>query len=75
VPEGWRQAALVSNSTLWLTDEELLEVTERIGELLEPYTRRHRPEAPPGARITHAALRFVPQRERLAGKPPPDQRA
>lgn len=71
VSEEWRQAALVSNSTLWLTDEELLTLTERIGDLLRPYTRAERSEAPPAARITHAALRFVPQRERLGG----DQRA
>ena len=74
VSASWRQAALVSNSTLWLTDEELLDLTERIGELLKPYTRKERAEAPPGARIAHAALRFVPQRERL-GDPPADQRA
>lgn len=75
VTESWRHAALVSNSTLWLTDEELRELTEQVGDLLKPYTRRHRTDAPPGARIAHAALRFVPQRERLAGSPPPDQRA
>jgi DNA-binding transcriptional ArsR family regulator len=75
VTESWRQAALVSNSTLWMTDEELRELTERIGELLAPYRRNERAEAPPGARIVHAALRLVPQRDRLGGGPPPDQRA
>ena len=63
---GWRQAALVSNSTLWLTADELLELTERIGDLLNPYTRRQRSSAPSSARIVHAALRFVPQRSRLS---------
>ncbi|TFV87926.1 helix-turn-helix domain-containing protein [Blastococcus sp. CT_GayMR16] len=75
----WRRAALVSNSTLWLTAEELLDVTEKVGELLEPYRRSSRTSAPEDARITHAALRFVPQRARLDGtrahRTPDDQRA
>lgn len=59
--QQWRDAALVSNSTLRLTAEELTHLTEQMRDLLRPYTLRQRPQAPAGARPVHAALRFAPQ--------------
>ena len=65
-PPQWREAALVSNTTLRLTADELRELTEQVRDLLHPYTLRRRPEAGTEARTVHAALRFVP-----AGPRPP----
>lgn len=58
---AWRRAALVSNSTLVATDAELQELTEKVRDLISPYTRSRRTDLPPGARTVHAAVRFVPQ--------------
>lgn len=60
VPFEWCEAALVSNTTLRLTAEELRALTEHLRELLRPYTLRERPDAGPEARTVSAALRFVP---------------
>ncbi len=58
--DGWKDAALVSNSALLLTAQELEALTEAVMDLLRPYTLRRRPDPPGGARPVHAALRFVP---------------
>ena len=60
-PPQWRHASLVSNQTLRLTADELRTLTEQVHDLLRPYSRRVRADAPPGARLVHAALRFAPQ--------------
>jgi len=67
---AWRRGALVSNSALRVTAEELEQLTEQVRELLRPYSRRERSDAPPDARIVHAALRFVPQPDRPGATAP-----
>lgn len=59
-PPSWREASLVSNMMLRLSADELTELTERLRELLRPYTLRSRPEAGPDDRTVLAALRLVP---------------
>jgi DNA-binding transcriptional ArsR family regulator len=58
----WREAAILSNSTLVATPEELVEIRAALMAAMAPYFHTHRPlsEAPPGARMLHAALRIVP---------------
>jgi hypothetical protein len=67
-PQEWLEVAHVENATLRITPGELLIVTQTIDSLLERYRARTRDvdEAPEGARLVHAAVRFVPQ---LAGEP------
>lgn len=57
---AWKDATLVSNSTLRLTAEELVGLTEAVMDLLRPYALRERSDPPDGARPVHVALRFVP---------------
>lgn len=59
-PKSWRQASLISNSTLRLSAEELSDVVGEVMRLLDPYRLRNRPEPGPDARTVQAALRFVP---------------
>jgi DNA-binding transcriptional ArsR family regulator len=63
----WREAAILSNSTLVATPEELVEIRAALMAAIAPYFHTNRPlsAAPPGARMLHAALRVVP------GPPPP----
>jgi predicted ArsR family transcriptional regulator len=59
---AWREAAVLSNSTLVATAEELVEIRAALMAVLAPYFHTSRPlaEAPEGARLLHAALRIVP---------------
>ncbi|GLY32569.1 helix-turn-helix domain-containing protein [Kineosporia sp. NBRC 101731] len=59
-PQEWRDGGLVSNSTLRLSADELRDLTAGVMQLLAPYRLSARPEARPGDRTVHAALRFVP---------------
>ena len=70
-PPEWRAAALVSNSKLRLTADELRELTEAVLDLLRPYTLRQRPDIDPQQRTIHAALRFVPATPVTWTPPPP----
>jgi predicted ArsR family transcriptional regulator len=58
----WREAVVLSNSTLVATAAELEQVREALLEVLRPYFVTERPveSAPDGARLLHAALRVVP---------------
>lgn len=62
-PREWREAALLSNSTIVATAEELTDISEALLEVLSPYLARVRPleQAPEGARVVHAGLRLVPR--------------
>lgn len=68
-PAEWQDAALLSNSTIVVTAQELAEVTDRLMEVLRPYfaTSREGEEIPEGARLVHAALRLIP---RTTARPP-----
>jgi len=59
----WREAVLLSNSTIVATAEELGQIRESLMEVLRPYFLSERPleAAPEGARLLHAALRVVPR--------------
>ena len=58
----WREAAILSNSTLVATPDELIEIRAALMAAMAPYFHTNRPlsQAPPGARMLHAALRIVP---------------
>jgi DNA-binding transcriptional ArsR family regulator len=58
----WREAAVLSNSTIIATPEELRQIKEALMGVLRPYFRTERPaeDAPEGARLLHAAVRVVP---------------
>jgi predicted ArsR family transcriptional regulator len=59
----WREAAVLSNSTIVATAEELQQIRQSLMEVLRPYFLTERPieTAPEGARLLHAALRVVPR--------------
>ncbi len=59
-PEPWRQAAVVSNTTLRVTAAELEDLVAQIMVLLDPYRIRWRPDERPAQRVISAALRLVP---------------
>lgn len=72
-PAEWRAASLVSNNTLRLSAAELRELTEKVLDLLRPYTLRQRPDAGPLDRTVSAALRFVPAAPIMAAAEPPSE--
>ena len=59
----WRDAALLSNSTIVATVDELDRLGREMLELLRPYMRTSRPlaDAPDGARRVHVAIRTAPE--------------
>lgn len=60
-PKEWRDAWLVSNSTVVVTAEELSQVVRDIQAVLAPYLVGGRDEdRPQSARRVHAAVRLVP---------------
>lgn len=59
LPE-WIQAAAVGEALLRITVAELAELTEKVLELVRPYTVRRRPDPPPGARIVSVLWRAIP---------------
>jgi DNA-binding transcriptional ArsR family regulator len=60
-PVEWHSAAMVSESILLLTAEELRQLNESVLALLEPYKRRNRAaDAPPDARVATVQYRAVP---------------
>jgi DNA-binding transcriptional ArsR family regulator len=64
----WRDAALLSNSTIVATVEELDALGHSMMDLLRPLMKSNRPleDAPDGARLVHLAIRMAPH--------PPDTR-
>jgi predicted ArsR family transcriptional regulator len=67
-PRAWRDATLVSNSTIVVTAEELRDIQDRLQAVLAPYLLRDRQVAehatgrpPEGARLVHAAIRLAPE--------------
>lgn len=59
-PPQWREASLVSNSSIRVTAEELTHLVSQVMDLLEPYRLRQRRTTSDDQRAVHAALRFVP---------------
>jgi DNA-binding transcriptional ArsR family regulator len=59
-PPEWHRAAVVSESIVALTAEELAELNEAVLALLEPYKRWRRADPPPGARTVAVQYRTVP---------------
>jgi DNA-binding transcriptional ArsR family regulator len=59
----WREAALMSNSTVVATVDELREISAGLMAVLRPYFRTARPpeDAPEGARRVHMAIRMAPE--------------
>jgi DNA-binding transcriptional ArsR family regulator len=59
----WQQAALLSNSTIVVTADELADIGAALMAVIAPYFQNVRPEAetPDGARQVHVALRFAPR--------------
>jgi DNA-binding transcriptional ArsR family regulator len=65
-PRAWRDATLISNSTILVTADELAGVGEALMGVLSPYLARNRApdQAPEGARMVHTALRLTPRTAR-----------
>ena len=59
----WREAALLSNSTVVATVDELAEISQALMAVLRPYFRTARPlaDAPEGARHVHVSIRMAPE--------------
>lgn len=70
-PEAWRAAAMVSNSAIRVTAEELQDLVAKVMALLDPYRVSERPEDVPDQRVVSAALRFVPVAPPASVKPAP----
>jgi DNA-binding transcriptional ArsR family regulator len=63
-PAVWRKAATFQSDEIHLTPEELLDVAERFGALIEPYRDRgDRGDPPMGARPVHFTLTAFPRPE------------
>jgi DNA-binding transcriptional ArsR family regulator len=58
---AWRRASHLANKTLVLTPAEAEEVVSRIEELLEPYGRSTRTDAPDDACVVRLLLRLFPK--------------
>jgi hypothetical protein len=59
-PPEWYAAALISDSKLAVTAEELAELNRAVLALMEPYKQRNRPEPPSGSRPVSIQYRAVP---------------
>jgi DNA-binding transcriptional ArsR family regulator len=60
-PAQWYQAAMLSNTLLLATAEELTELNEAVARLLEPYRQRNRmTDAPAGARAVAVLYKALP---------------
>ena len=59
-PREWYDAAALRETMIVATVEELAELNTKITDLLQPYTRRNRPDAPPGSRTLAVTFRTVP---------------
>ena len=59
----WRDAALISSSTIAATADELAELSTAVMAVLRPYFLTSRPlaDAPEGAREVHVAVRMAPR--------------
>jgi hypothetical protein len=59
----WRDAALISNSTLVATPAELTEISRALMDVLRPYflSNRKPDDAPEDAREVHMAIRMAPR--------------
>ena len=64
-PDEWRDALRISDSQLLLTRDELNDLNDAYDELMRPYLRRDRRQAPPGARRLSSHLRLVPHLDDL----------
>jgi DNA-binding transcriptional ArsR family regulator len=69
---SWREASLISNSTIVATVEELKQIQDQIQGVLKPYLLRDRDpdELPTQARLVHAAVRLTPAASTGASKAP-----
>ncbi len=72
--QAWRDAAGVTQGLLWLTDEELAEVTQAISDLAMRYTRRLDDPAdrPAGSRLCSFLAWAVPTYDVLPETPADD---
>ena len=59
-PEEWQNGALFVTTSIVVTAAELKDLGPAIQELLSPYRRGGRSEAPPGARQVSAVVRALP---------------
>jgi hypothetical protein len=71
----WRDAALMSSSTVVATVDELREISAALMTVLRPYFRSTRPleDAPDGARQVHLSIRMAPEPPRPSPLPSADE--
>jgi DNA-binding transcriptional ArsR family regulator len=71
-PAEWRDAAMLSNTDLWLTAEEFQRVGEELAAVLEPYRGRPRPRGGPAGsrrvRVMNVAVPYRPGQPESASR-------
>jgi DNA-binding transcriptional ArsR family regulator len=67
-PKHWQDATYFSDQTLLVTAEELSELTRTVAELIKPYYKRFRTDAPPDARTVSTLFRAFPVDNPLPGE-------
>jgi DNA-binding transcriptional ArsR family regulator len=65
----WRDAALLSSSTIVATVDELADISQALMAVLAPYFLSGRTDRPEGARDVHVSIRMAPR----PPDPPPDR--
>jgi DNA-binding transcriptional ArsR family regulator len=59
-PQEWFDASVIHEGFIQVTPEELREIFDRLVEIIDPYRRSARTEAPEGARLISVQLRGIP---------------
>lgn len=67
----WRDAALMSSSTIVATVDELAEISQALMGVLRPYFLSDRSDRPEGARDVHVSIRMAPRPAEPGAGPPP----
>jgi DNA-binding transcriptional ArsR family regulator len=67
-PADWESASSLSETWLWLTREELTEITDLINSTLRPFTERVRRQPPEGSRRVVVQFRAFPMEKGLRDK-------
>jgi DNA-binding transcriptional ArsR family regulator len=67
VATPWRETATFIGATLYMTPEEITELTQQVQRLIEPYTRDQPDQRPDGAGSVRVVFRTVPLIRELLG--------
>lgn len=59
LPDAWRDAAVINDYAVLVTADELAEIGARIDEIVRPYIRATRAEAPTGSTVASVSVRGI----------------